>query len=508
MKHVTYLLASLLLLAGQAIAQTAYNPFTQNIHFEPEPTLLGFPCGSVQTVAFTQGLTTSANANLWQTQPLVVVICVTGFQINGPVSTAVFGDYASNFDWSFDSFAPNCIIGTQNQPLIGTGGNPIFPDPLSSGDIKLSLLVPETSPINTTLAVNVNLQVPGYMAQFNSAPDDNESVQTQTFCELAIKGTVYNDSDTLTNVNDVNGTPISAPDGEQLYASLISPVGVVLASVPVAANGTYTFSNVAINTNYTVVLSINPGVVGNAPPVIELPVLWVNTGEDCCDKIGNDGNPNGIVAVNVTNFSRINADFGIRKPGATGSLPTVLKNFFVSEYQCGGLLSWTTSQESNTSHVDVYRKENAQATFKKVATVQSAGNSATEKMYSYLDANLNPEMTYEYQLKFVDIDGQFTVSDIKTLRLDCSKAGSSLNLFPNPATKELNVLYVTESDQSELEVGIYDLAGRKLLSQSQLLRSGGNVLTLDIESFATGSYILHYRDIESGNTGSVQFVKQ
>ncbi|QLH46283.1 MAG: hypothetical protein HWD58_12010 [Bacteroidota bacterium] len=64
----------------------------------------------------------------------------------------------------------------------GTGSNPILPNPLSSGPINLSIKVPEASPVGTTLGVNVTLTVPTYMQMFNSASDDIESTQTQTFC--------------------------------------------------------------------------------------------------------------------------------------------------------------------------------------------------------------------------------------------------------------------------------------------------------------------------------------
>ena len=70
MKKINIILAFLILVVCHAFGQTAYNPFTQNIHFSPEPTAAGFECNTTQTLIFTQGLTTSANATQWQTNPL------------------------------------------------------------------------------------------------------------------------------------------------------------------------------------------------------------------------------------------------------------------------------------------------------------------------------------------------------------------------------------------------------------------------------------------------------
>lgn len=842
MKKINFLFALLVLAVFSLKAQTAFNPFTQNIHFAPEPTVSGFECGSTPSVVFTQGLTTSADATLWQTEPLAVTVCLSGFTFNGPASSIVSGPYATNFTWAFDPFNPNCIIGTQNQILQGTGSNPIFPNPLSSGDVILALKVPDSSPVGTILAVNVTLQVPSYMSTFNSLPDDNESTQTQTFCgcyaltdpgtiagdqsfcasgdpiaftsvtpgsggsgstivyqwqvfnapnwddiagatseiydpsttsvnqifrrnakrslcgtwlssdsiyivinnaptanagpdknlncttlsatigtssitgntyswlpatglnstsiaqptanptsttvytvtvtnvnnctsvdevvvnvdttlptanagnddtlnclhtsstigsvavtgntyfwipalglssassaqpiatptststytltvtgangcvasdevtisvnttlpvadagiaknicvedsvqigtpeiignsyswlptiglsasnvaqpmaspaattvytvtvtslngctststvtvtvvvcQVSISGNVFNDTTALLNFK-VDGPAISNPDTVQLYVSLVNSNGIVIAVTPVDTNGYYQFTNVSTNQTYTVVLSTNAGVVGMPPPIIELPGTWVNTGEDCCDQSGDDGNPDGVTTVVVTTTNIDHIDFGIKDPVPTG-FPVVLKNFFVTEYNCDALLSWTTSQEINTSHVDIYRKDNSQSNFKKLATVLSAGESQTEKVYSYLDKTAEENIGYEYQLKFVDIDKQFTLSDIKTLNLNCSDETTSLNIFPNPVTSELNILFVTDQVGIELQLEVVDIVGRTIISKSSKIDHASTVITLDMSSFATGNYILRYRDTDAVNEGSLKFTK-
>lgn len=515
MKKIQLIVLALLLSVGGALAQTAYNPFTQNIHFEPEPTVIGFSCGDTPDVVFTMGLTTADNATQWQTNPLTITICVSGFTMEGPASTVVSGAYASNFDWEYDSFAPNCLVGVQKQTLIGTGPDPLFPDPLSSGEIRVKLKVPETSPISTVLAVNVNLQVPGYMNQFNSQSDDNEATQTQTFCSLKISGHVYNDTtnDATTQDNMVNGPVIYNPKDTQLYAHLMSPSGVVLAIVPIGQDGYYEFLNVPPSSgstpiNYSVVLSINQGTVGGQAPVIELPSTWIHTGEDCCDRIGDDGVSDGTIQVPVTNFSRQNVDFGIWTPTPTGPLPTTYKDFYVSAFNCQGVLSWTTTMEQNTSHVEIYRKDMKGGVFNKIGVVLAAGNSSTPKTYSYVDKDVqSQEELYEYQLRFVDIDQKWSLSEIRSLKMDCGGPSAEVLVFPNPAKSQVNVVYLAEEEGQILELDVVDLAGRKIAGKGVELKAGNNVINLDISSIATGQYFLRYSVAETGTKGSVKFLK-
>jgi hypothetical protein len=185
MKKLITLLSLIVICYNSSYGQTPFNPYVNNILFTPAPTAQGFPCNSVQTVQFTQGLSTVANAINWQTNPLSIIICVTGFTLNGATPSAIVsGTYASKFNWAFDSFAPNCLIGTQNQTLPGIGSG-TTPNPASSGTIIVSVKVPPTASTNTSLGVNVNLQPPGYMSQFNNSLDDNKSIQTIANCSAS-----------------------------------------------------------------------------------------------------------------------------------------------------------------------------------------------------------------------------------------------------------------------------------------------------------------------------------
>lgn len=507
MKKLNLIIAALIVFTASAFAQTAYNPFTQNIRFSPEPTAFGFECGTTPEVVFVQGLTTAADATQWQTNPLTVTVSIGGFKFDGTdPATFVTGSYASNFDWEIDSFAPNTLIGTQKQTLPGTGNDPIFPNPLASGEIRVRLKVPEVSPIGSVLSVNVNLQVPGYMAQFNSQPDDSESTTTQTFCPLRITGTLY--YDTLPLNNSIHGTeswPVATPSGTPVYVHLIGPGGTVVAVSQISATGTYEFTNVTPNTTYTLAISTKEGTVGQLPPTIELPDTWVHTGEDCCDQTGTDGSPDGSITVSVTNFTRVNLDFGIYSPTPTGPLYTEYKNFYATEYNCNGLLTWTTTQEINTSHTEILRKD--AGSFAVIGKVNAAGNSSSALNYSFVDNTVKQGVAYEYKLRFVDIDGKSTESVSKSLQVSCNLADQSIVVFPNPAKDWINVAYVSDAAGSILEIDVVDMAGRKIMSKAHEVTEGNNVITMDLSSVAIGNYFVRYSIAELAVKGSVKFFK-
>ncbi|MGY6649047.1 SdrD B-like domain-containing protein [Wenyingzhuangia sp. IMCC45574] len=130
-----------------------------------------------------------------------------------------------------------------------------------------------------------------------------------------IEGNVFNDTDELTD-STVDGTGISTPSATQLYVSLLDDNGVIVDTMPVNADGSYSFlDDIEPNSDYTVVLHTNPS--GSTTP--NLPATWVNTGENQGTAAGNDGNVDGILAVSVGTVTETEVNFGIvNKPGSIG----------------------------------------------------------------------------------------------------------------------------------------------------------------------------------------------
>jgi hypothetical protein len=131
----------------------------------------------------------------------------------------------------------------------------------------------------------------------------------------SLSGNVFNDINGLTD-NTVNGSGLGNPAGTTLHANLIS-AGNVSQTIPVNANGTYSFSGVSAG-SFTVQISTNAGTVGQPTPVTLLPTGWVHTGEFVGTSAGNDGTANGNLSFTVSaNLTDIN--FGIQEACAANA---------------------------------------------------------------------------------------------------------------------------------------------------------------------------------------------
>jgi hypothetical protein len=138
--------------------------------------------------------------------------------------------------------------------------------------------------------------------------------------KILVYGNVWNDfngnleqdvSETVINGTNSGG---GTKTGAVLYVNLIDIYGIVAATTPLLTDGSYIFYNILENEQFTIQLTKNQGVVGQAKPATELPVNWVSTGENKNGLGGlTDNTPNGEIVVYTSNQSIGSQNFGIQR---------------------------------------------------------------------------------------------------------------------------------------------------------------------------------------------------
>lgn len=115
----------------------------------------------------------------------------------------------------------------------------------------------------------------------------------------------------------VNGTNTGGgiTTGEVLYANLVNAGNNVIATTPVATDGSYCFPLVPSNTaGLTVQLTTNPGSVGNPKPATTVPAGWLSTGENKNGQAGTaDPGANGEIPVTTVIINITQQNFGIQQ---------------------------------------------------------------------------------------------------------------------------------------------------------------------------------------------------
>ncbi|MFZ1527173.1 MAG: GEVED domain-containing protein [Ferruginibacter sp.] len=169
--------------------------------------------------------------------------------------------------------------------------------------------------------------------------------------------------------------------------------------------------------------------------------------------------------------------------GGTTALPVTLVSFNASRSGKQNNITWSTSQEINTSHFILERSSNG-SDFVALTRIAAAGNSSVTRNYQYTDAAPLTGMNY-YRLRIVDLDNRESRSAIKQVRND---AAYDLQVYPNPA-RDIVQLELYSEKASQANLIITDIAGKVMHTQTIRLSSGNNKLPVNISRFASGGYL-------------------
>lgn len=225
---------------------------------------------------------------------------------------------------------------------------------------------------------------------------------------LTISGNAYNDHSALVD-NMVNGSAISALGSTDLHANLFK--GTVFVATTPISNGSYTFSNLAGNTNYTVVISTVPATAASAP-TSTLASGWMSTGEFVGSGAGSDGTIDGKVSVSLVMNNISNVNFGMQQPptantatlpaqlnpGGTTFLTVPVTNFGGSD-PGGGSISYVKLDAfpSNTTAIKVNNVNYTAATFATVPNIptNAAGQPTQAISVDPIDGGVSVVIPYK-----------------------------------------------------------------------------------------------------------------
>ncbi|MFK7923801.1 MAG: T9SS type A sorting domain-containing protein [Bacteroidia bacterium] len=180
-------------------------------------------------------------------------------------------------------------------------------------------------------------------------------------------------------------------------------------------------------------------------------------------------------------------------PGSLGScsavisLPVELLDFLGEYKQDHVELNWLTAQELNNDYFEVQRSADGQ-NWEGLGNVNGSGTSTEMNAYEFKDYLVSYGTNF-YRLKQVDYDGTFSYSN--RIEIDLPGELASINLFPNPATDELQVRLLTEGPLSQTLYTVYDMTGRIVMSSDYITVDAWKPeFSISVDDLEPGIYII------------------
>jgi hypothetical protein len=145
-------------------------------------------------------------------------------------------------------------------------------------------------------------------------------------------------------------------------------------------------------------------------------------------------------------------------------------------------LKWRTSSEFNTKSFEVQRSVDG-VNFDLLQTVSAAGSSTTNEDYAIIDPAPHNGHNY-YRLKQIDLDGNFTYSQIELIEFNAGI--NTITAGPNP-TSDAVIIYMQFNSNEKTRYELSDLNGRILLKEMIT----GSSTRINLGRFANSTYFLH-----------------
>ena len=165
-------------------------------------------------------------------------------------------------------------------------------------------------------------------------------------------------------------------------------------------------------------------------------------------------------------------------------MPAIWEGFNVTLQKNKATLTWKTSSEINVDRYIVEYSQNGIAYLTAGSVV--AKNSTGLNTYTLVQENLPAGIRY-YRIKRVDKDGQFQLSEVKSVR-----AGglSTVVLKANPVMKGRLDMIIDVPQSQTAVIRVVSTAGKVIAQQNTGLSTGTNNISTDISRAAAGTYIL------------------
>ena len=188
---------------------------------------------------------------------------------------------------------------------------------------------------------------------------------------------------------------------------------------------------------------------------------------------------------------------------ATHTLPQSLTTFTAQLLNNRTILSWTTDMELKTSHFVIQRSVDGND-YDDAGIVFTEGQGALHREYNFSDNNtgINARIIY-YRLKMVDLDGEYSFSEVLQVRLISGAEAASLSIYPNPAANELRITIPVSWQNKTVSYSIYNMQG--ILVKERNRSNAGQTESLMISDLPAGNYVI--RTDNGSQTAIKQFIK-
>ena len=176
-------------------------------------------------------------------------------------------------------------------------------------------------------------------------------------------------------------------------------------------------------------------------------------------------------------------------PINNSALPAAITDFKGRKTTTTDLITWSTTSELNNAHFNLLYSNNGKD-YSTLGTIPSkANNGNSNQVLNYRFENTQPALGHNYyKLEQVDLDGK-SIVNTNVVDLIWGSNGSTVSIYPNPTTDELNIdVYTTKAQNNTIK--LLDMSGRVIKEIQSKLTVGANNIKMNLGALTSGIYTI------------------
>ncbi len=175
------------------------------------------------------------------------------------------------------------------------------------------------------------------------------------------------------------------------------------------------------------------------------------------------------------------------------ALPVELAAFQAQAVDASIVLEWTTASEVNNLGFDIQRSIDAKQ-FQTIGWQAGQGSTTKSTPYTFVDDQLQSNITYYYRLVNRDIGGGGQKSPLRSARVRGINSASVSPAFPNPVFGDQTHLQIVGQKAHTVQLQIFDGLGQLLRQEELAIEKGPNIFDLAVGHLPSGHYYILVQD--------------
>ena len=186
------------------------------------------------------------------------------------------------------------------------------------------------------------------------------------------------------------------------------------------------------------------------------------------------------------------------------TLPVKLVDFSANYSKPAISLSWKSAQEIDFNYYELEHSSDGEV-FTTTSLVFGAGVNGGGAEYTYVDRSVKvTQGLIYYRLKMVDIDGNFTYSPVRIVRLGDVPNTLALTIYPNPVANDLRITLPPSWQGKQVNIDLYSASGQRV--NTLALSNSSQTESMSVTTLERGIYFV--KASCGGETAAQQIIKK